>query len=80
VLGDVDGLQDGLAEIGEGGGGFGLDLALGYGGEETAQGGTEIARGEIASGKIGGNIAADFVGGESLRFLACMEVAEMRMV
>lgn len=38
VLGEVDGLQQGLAQIGGGGGGLGLDLTPGDGGE---QGGPE---------------------------------------
>ena len=79
VLGEVDGLQQGLAEIGQGGGGFGLDLSLGNGGEEAAQGGAEIAGGEITTGEVGGNIAAHLLGGEGLGFLAGMEVAEVRM-
>jgi hypothetical protein len=39
VLGQVDGLEQDLRQVGQGGGGFGFDLALGYGGEEVAQGG-----------------------------------------
>jgi len=38
VLGEVQGLDESLAEIGEGGGGFGLDLALGDSGEEVSEG------------------------------------------
>ena len=37
VLGEVQGLDESLAEIGEGGGGFGLDLALGDSGEEVSE-------------------------------------------
>ena len=43
VLGEGNGLQQGLAEIGEGGGGFGFYLTLGYSGEEASEGGAEIA-------------------------------------
>ena len=46
VLGDRDGLDHGLAEIGECRGDFGLDLALGYRGEEASHGGTQIASGK----------------------------------
>ena len=35
VLGEVQGLHEGLAEIGEGGGGFGFYLTLGDSGEEA---------------------------------------------
>ena len=51
VLGEGQGLDEGLAEIGEGGGGFGFQLALGDSGEEASEGGTEIARGHKAAGK-----------------------------
>jgi hypothetical protein len=46
VLSDRDGLDHGLAEIGERGGDFGLDLALGYRGEESSHGGAQIASGQ----------------------------------
>ena len=46
VVGDRDGLDHGLAEIGERGGDFGLDLALGNGGEEARHGGAQIASGK----------------------------------
>jgi len=35
VLGEVQSLHEGLAEVGESGGGFGFDVALGYGGKEA---------------------------------------------
>ena len=38
-LGEGQGLHERLGEIGEGGGGFGFDLALGYGGEEASESG-----------------------------------------
>jgi hypothetical protein len=79
VLSDVDGLQQGLAEISQSGGGLGLDLTLGDGGKHLAESGTEVASGEIAVGEARGNIAAYLLGGEGLRFLAGMEVAEVRM-
>ncbi len=58
VLGEVQGLDESLAEIGECGGGLGLDLALGDSGEEASQGGAEIAGGHIAAGKVIGDILA----------------------
>ena len=79
VLGEVDRLDQGLAEIGEGGGGLGFDVALSYSGEEAGQGGAEIAGGEIAAREVSGDVAAHLLGGESLRFLACMVIAEMGM-
>jgi len=41
---------EGLAEIGEAGGGFGLHLTLGDSGEEASEGGAEVAGGHIAAG------------------------------
>jgi hypothetical protein len=79
VLGEVQSLDERLAEIGEGGGGFGFDLALGDSGEEAPQGGAEIASGDIASGKVIGDILAGFLASEGLCFLACVERAEIRM-
>jgi hypothetical protein len=46
VLGDGDGLEHGLGEIGEGGGDFGFDIAAGDGAEEARHGSAEIASGE----------------------------------
>jgi hypothetical protein len=79
VLGEVQGLDEGLAEIGEGGGSFGFDLALGNSGEEASQGGAEIAGGHIAAGKVICDILASLLAGEGLRFLAGVERAEVRM-
>jgi hypothetical protein len=64
----VDSLIQSLAEIGEGGGGFGFDVAFGDGGEDADQGGAEIAGGEITAGEERGYVAADLLGGEGLRF------------
>src|SRR6266403_5100643 len=79
VLGEMDGLIQSLAEIGEGGGGFGFDLTLGDGGEDAGQGGAEIAGGEITAGEERGYVAADVLGGEGLRFPLGMEAAEARV-
>jgi hypothetical protein len=72
-------LYEGLAEVGESGGGLGLKLTLGDGGEKTAQGAAEVAGGEITARKEGGYIPASFLGGERLRFLSSMEGAQVRM-
>src|SRR6266446_7116249 len=76
VLGEGQDLDEGLAEIGEGGGGFGFHLTLGDGGEEASQGGAEIAGGHIAAGKVIGDIIAGLLASEGLRFLAGVERAE----
>lgn len=77
VLGELDGLDKGLAEIGQGGSGLGLDVALGDSSKEAAQGRAEIAGGDITAGEEIGDVAANLLGGPSLRFLAGMEVAEV---
>ncbi len=77
--GEADGLQKGLAEVGEGGGGSGLDLTLGNGGEEVAQSGAQVAGGNITAGEARGDVAADFLSGEGLGFFAGVGVAEVWM-
>src|SRR5258707_15006244 len=79
ALGEVQGLDERLAEIGEGGGGFGFHLTLGDGGKEASEGGAEIAGGHIAAGKVIGDILAGLLASEGLRFLASVERAEVRM-
>jgi len=79
VFGEVDGLDEGLAEVGEDGGGLGLDVPLGDGGKEVAEGGTEVAGGEVRAGEVRRDFAADLVGGAGLGFLTGVEGAEVRM-
>ena len=68
-----------MAEIGEGGGGFGFDLTLGDSGEEASEGGVEIAGGHIAAGKVIGDLLARFLARKGLCVLAGVEGAEVRM-
>src|SRR5260370_39802887 len=79
VLGDGQDLHEGLAEIREGGGGFGLYVTLGDGGEEASEGGAEIAGGHKAAGKVIGDVLAGFLASQGLCFLAGVEGAEIRM-
>jgi len=79
VLGDLDGLVQGLSQIGEGGGGFGLELTLRDSGEDTAQGGAKIAGGKVISEKEGRYILSSLFRGLRLRFLLGVERAEMRV-
>jgi len=60
VLGDVDGLQEGLGQVGDGAGGFGFYIAADNGGDEAGQGGAEIAGGEVVAGEEIGQIFAKF--------------------
>ncbi len=75
MLGEVNGLDEGLAEVGEDGGGPGFDVALGDGGEEVAEGGTEVVGGKVRAGEIGRDFTADLLGGAGLGFLAGVEGA-----
>ena len=79
MLGELDCLEQGLAEVGERGSRLGLDVALDDAGEEAGEGGTKIGGGEVMAGEEIGDVVANFVGGAGLGFLAGMEVAEMRM-
>jgi hypothetical protein len=54
-------------------------LALGDSGQEASQGGAEIASGHIAAGEVIGDILAGGLASKGLRFLACVERAEVRM-
>jgi len=75
----VEVLDEGLAEIGEGGGGFGFYVALSDSGEEASEGGVEIAGGHIAAGKVIGDLLAGGLASKGLRILAGVERAEVRM-
>jgi hypothetical protein len=72
-------LEHGLAEIGQGGGDLGLDLALGYGGEKPSHGGAEITSGKQIREKEGRYVLAGLFCGEGFGFLLAVEVAEMRV-
>ncbi len=51
LLGDVDGLQEGLGQVGDGAGGSGFYITAEDGGDEAAQSGAEIASGEVVAGE-----------------------------
>jgi hypothetical protein len=74
VLGEPDGLVEGLAEIGEGGGDFGLEVTLRDSGENPAEGGVEIACGEEIAEKERRYSLASLFSGLGLRFLLGVEV------
>jgi hypothetical protein len=79
VLGEVEGLDKGLAKVGEGRGGFGFDMALGDGDEEASQGGVEVARGNVGTGEEAGDFFAGVFGTQGLGLLASVEEAEVGM-
>jgi hypothetical protein len=51
VLGEMEGLDESLGEVGEGLSGFGFDLAPSDSGEEAGEASAEIAGGHIVSGE-----------------------------
>jgi hypothetical protein len=79
ILGQVEALDERLADKAERGSGFGFDVALSDGGEEASQSETYVAGGHIVAGEKKGDVFASFLASESLRFLAGVERTEMRM-
>lgn len=79
VLGDADGLQQSLAEVGENLGGPGPELAFGNASEDSAKGGTQVGSGNIAGGEEVADVAANFFRGLSPVLPARMEIAQRRM-
>jgi len=72
-------LRESLRETGQGAGGAGLDVTACNGGEETSEGGAEIAGGEIVAGEEVVEILAEFFYGDGLGFFLGVVVAEMRV-
>lgn len=74
VLGEMEGLEHGLGEVGEGACGARLYVAASDGDEDAAEGGVEIVGGEIVAGEEVGEIFAEFlVGAELGLFLGVVE-------
>jgi hypothetical protein len=80
VLGELDGLEESLGEIGDGAGSFGFYITANEGGDQAAQGRAEVAGGDELSGKKIGEILSEFFGGESLGLPAEVVRAEIRTV
>ncbi len=80
VLGKMVGLDEGLGEIGQGAGGAGLDVAADDGGQEAAEGGAEIAGGEVLTGEEVGEFAGEFIGCAGLGVFAGVVGAEVGMM
>jgi len=76
VFGEAKGLHHDLGEIGEGASGSGRDMAAGGGGEESSEGGVEIASGKIITGEDNGDLAAELVGGVGLLEFASVKTAK----
>ena len=80
VLGELDGLDEGLGEIGEGASGARFYIALEDGGEEAAECGAEIVGGQVVAGEAIGEFAGEFTGGAGPGFLAGVLEAEVGML
>jgi hypothetical protein len=80
VLGEADGLQERLGEVGDGAGGFGFDVAANDGGDDAGEGGAEIAGGEVVAGEEVGQVLADVFGGAGAGFFLGVVEAEVGMV
>src|SRR6266567_4177322 len=79
VLGEVDGLQEGLGQVGDGAGGSGFYIAADHGGDEASQGGAEIAGGKVLAGEEVGQVFAERFRGEGAGFFLGVVEAEVGM-
>ena len=79
ALGDVDGLHESLDQVGEGVGGFGFYIAANNGGDETCQGGAEIAGGKVVTGEEEGQVFAESIDGAGAGLFLGVVEAEMRV-
>src|SRR6266446_673943 len=70
LLGDADGLQESLGQVGDGAGGSGFNIA-------ADQGGAEIAGGEVVAGEEVGQVTAERLRGAGASFFLGVVEAEM---
>jgi len=80
VLGEMDGLQEGLGQVGDGAGGSGFYVAADDGGEEASEGGGEVAGGEVVAGEEIGEVFAERFCGVGAGFFLGVVEAEIGMV
>jgi hypothetical protein len=76
VLGEVDGLQKSLRQVGDGAGGSGFYVAADNGGDEASEGGGEIAGGEVVGGEEVVQVFAERFFGEGAGFFLGVVEAE----
>jgi len=76
LLGELMGLEHEVAEISEGVGGFGFDMAEGGGAEKLGEGNAEIARGVDVDGEGVADLLASVLLVETLDVLLVMEIAQ----
>ena len=80
VPGEMDGLDEGLGEIGDGAGGARFYIALEDGGDETAKGSAQIVGGEVLSREEIGQFAGELIDGEGPGLFAGVVEAEAGML
>ncbi len=80
LLGEVDGLQESLGQVGDGAGGSGFYIAAEDGGDEAAEGGAEIAGGEVVAGEEVVQVFAERLRGAGASFFLGVVEAEMRIL
>jgi hypothetical protein len=80
VLGEADGLEERLREVGDGACGFGFYIATDDGGEDASEGGAEIAGRKVAAGEEVGQVFAESFGGADAGFFLGVIEAEVGMV
>jgi hypothetical protein len=80
VLGEADGLEEGLGQVGDGAGCLGFYIATDDGGDEASEGGAEIAGGEVVGGEEVGQVLAECFGGAGAGFFLGVVEAEVGMV
>ena len=80
VLGEVDGLQESLGQVGNGARGSGFYIAAEDGGDEASQGGGEIAGGKVVAGEEVSQVFAKCLGGLGSGFLLGVVRAEAGIV
>jgi hypothetical protein len=80
LFGEALGLEHEVAEIGESDGGLGLDESQRGGGEESAEGGAEVAGGEDVAAEEFVDLLAGFLGAEVVAVFLGVEIAEVDVV
>ena len=80
MLGEADGLEERLRQIGDGPCGFGFYVTADDGGDDATQGSAEIAGGEVVAGEEVGQVLADGFGGAGAGFFLGVVEAEVEMV
>jgi hypothetical protein len=79
VLGNMDGLHEGLRQVSDGAGEFGFYIAPDYGGDEAREGGAEIAGGKVVAREEVGEVFGERFGGLGAGLLLGVVEAEVGM-